>query len=176
MIIITQLINVTVKVFLFVDTNICGFYKIHWSIGSWICVFKQYRQQSMENCILLEFKWTTKIITPLIIMISQYIIHSVHIIFPHNSLLRVKNVILRTNKRPCFEEECRWYFPRVVGFIFDRPDISTITDPEPYLRDIIFKKNEKVVAFCWFWWSFQMNFVSDELQAFQYCAPGELVS
>ena len=73
-------------------------------------------------------------------MISQYIIHSVHIISPHNSLLRVKNVVLRTNKRPCFEEECRWYFPRVVGFIFDRPDISTIADPEPYLRDIIFKK------------------------------------
>jgi len=37
----------TVKVLLLVGTNFRGFYKIHWSMGSWIRGFKRYRQQSM---------------------------------------------------------------------------------------------------------------------------------
>jgi hypothetical protein len=36
-----------VKVLLFVGTNFRGFYKMHWSMGSWIHGFKHYRQQSM---------------------------------------------------------------------------------------------------------------------------------
>jgi len=40
-------IRTTVKVLLFVDTNFRGIYKMWWSLGSWIRVFKHYRQQSM---------------------------------------------------------------------------------------------------------------------------------
>ena len=68
----------TVKVFLFVCTNICGFFKMHWSMGSWICGFKHYRQQSIGKLyvvgfLFLWFKWTkksVKIRTPWLIMIA----------------------------------------------------------------------------------------------------------
>ena len=36
----------TGKVVLFVVTNLCGLYKMHWSMGSWI---------QWENCISLDF-------------------------------------------------------------------------------------------------------------------------
>ena len=84
----------TVNVLLFVVTScrgfykmhwstgswIRGFYKMHWSTGSWIRGFKHYRQQSMGKLNVVGFffsclKWTTKstkIRTPRLIMISQY--------------------------------------------------------------------------------------------------------
>jgi hypothetical protein len=70
----------TVKLLLFVITNFHDFCKRHWSIGSWIRGFKQYRQQLTGTLyfvgfLLLWFKWTTKsakIRTPRLIMISQY--------------------------------------------------------------------------------------------------------
>jgi hypothetical protein len=42
-----------------------GFYKIKWSVGSWIRSFKHYRQQSMGKLYFVGFyfscfKWTTK--------------------------------------------------------------------------------------------------------------------
>jgi hypothetical protein len=47
------------KVFLFVDTNVRGFYKIHWSIGSWIPWFQalQAINSQWENCISLDFNF-----------------------------------------------------------------------------------------------------------------------
>jgi len=41
-----------VKVLLFVGTNFRSFYKMHWSIGSWIQGFKHYKQQSKEKIVL----------------------------------------------------------------------------------------------------------------------------
>jgi len=37
--------SATVKVLLFVGTNFRGFYKMHWSMGSWIRGFKHFSQQ-----------------------------------------------------------------------------------------------------------------------------------
>ena len=45
----------TVKVLLSIYTNFFGFYKMHWSMGSWICGFKQYRQQSMGKLYFVRF-------------------------------------------------------------------------------------------------------------------------
>ena len=65
----------TVKVLIFVGTNFCGFYKMLWSMGSWICGFKYYRQQSMEYCISLDFNLRGlsqgKLEPPRLIMISK---------------------------------------------------------------------------------------------------------
>jgi len=44
----------TVKVLLFVGTNnFRGFYKMHWSMGTWIHGFKYYRQQSIGKLYFL---------------------------------------------------------------------------------------------------------------------------
>ena len=72
--------SLTVKVLLFIGTNFRGFYKMHWSLGSWIRDFKHYRQQSMGKLYFVRFlyswfKWnkkSAKIRTPRKIMISQY--------------------------------------------------------------------------------------------------------
>ena len=76
----TQQYTVIMKVFLFVSTNFLGFYKMHWSMGSWTRGFKHYRQQSMGKLYFVWFlfswfKWTTKSVkirTTRIILISQY--------------------------------------------------------------------------------------------------------
>jgi len=39
----------SVKAILFVGTNFRGFYRMQWSMVSWICGFKQYIQQSMRK-------------------------------------------------------------------------------------------------------------------------------
>ena len=57
--------EVSWKFFLFVGTNFRGFYKMHWSMWSWIRGFKHCRQQSMGKLhfvgfLLSWFKWTTK--------------------------------------------------------------------------------------------------------------------
>jgi hypothetical protein len=65
------------KVLLFVDTNIRGFYKTQWYMGS---SFKHYRQQSMGQLHFLGFlfswlNWTmksAKMRTSRLIMIGQY--------------------------------------------------------------------------------------------------------
>jgi len=72
----------TVKVLLFVANNFRSFYKIRWSLGSWIRGFKHYRQQSMgkmycDGFLFSWFKRTTKsakIRTPRLKMISQYVV------------------------------------------------------------------------------------------------------
>jgi hypothetical protein len=72
----------TVKVHLFVGTNVRGFYKMYWFLGSWIRAFKHYRRQLMGKLYFVEFlfswlKWTTKsakIWTPWLIKILQYLI------------------------------------------------------------------------------------------------------
>jgi hypothetical protein len=40
---------------LFVGTNFRGFYKMHWSMGSWIHDFTYYRQQSMWKLYFVGF-------------------------------------------------------------------------------------------------------------------------
>ena len=46
----------TVKVFLFVRTNFRGFYKMLWSMGSWIRGFKHYRHTiNGKTCISMDF-------------------------------------------------------------------------------------------------------------------------
>jgi hypothetical protein len=58
------------------------FYKMQWSLGSWICCFKHYSQQSMRKLYFvgfefLSFAWnkkstkSTKIRTPRLIMIAK---------------------------------------------------------------------------------------------------------
>jgi len=44
-----------VKVLLFVGTHFRGFDKMHWSMGSWICGFKHYRQYSMGKLHFVGF-------------------------------------------------------------------------------------------------------------------------
>jgi len=44
-----------VKLLLFVGTNFRGFYKMHWSMGSWIRGFTYYRQQSMGKLYFVGF-------------------------------------------------------------------------------------------------------------------------
>ena len=70
----------TVRVLFFVGTNFRGFYKMHRSMGSWICGFKHDRQQSMGKLYFVRllfswFKWTTKLAkirTPRLIIILHY--------------------------------------------------------------------------------------------------------
>jgi hypothetical protein len=52
-------------ILLFVGTSFHGFYKMHWSMVSWIRCFKHYRQQSMGKLYFVGFlfswfKWTMK--------------------------------------------------------------------------------------------------------------------
>jgi hypothetical protein len=42
---------------LLVGTNFRGFYKMHWSMGSWIHGFKHYRQHSMGKLYFVEFEF-----------------------------------------------------------------------------------------------------------------------
>jgi len=44
-----------VKVLLVVGTNCFGFYKMHWSLGSWILGFKHYMQKSMGKLHFVGF-------------------------------------------------------------------------------------------------------------------------
>ena len=45
----------TMKILLFLVTNFRGLYKMHWSLGSWIRGFKDYRQQSTGELYFVGF-------------------------------------------------------------------------------------------------------------------------
>ena len=47
----------TVNTFIFVGTIFRGFYKMHWSPGSWIGGFKHYKQKSMRKLYFVKFNF-----------------------------------------------------------------------------------------------------------------------
>ena len=71
------LLYILVKSFYSLPPIFRGFYKLHWSMDSWIHGFEHYRQQSMGKLYFVGFlfSWTTKsakIKTTGLILISQY--------------------------------------------------------------------------------------------------------